>query len=118
MTPEEIQALQDQIATLTKESAAKDAALVEAQAAATHATEHAEALGREIEALTSQLAAALETAAAEKARADRGDVILQSAALAVPVVLIEARAKILRAQQAEAQAAADAAAKQIEALGG
>ena len=129
MTDEEIKALQDQIATLTAEGAAKDAALVEAQAKAardlaesearaTHATEHAEALGKEIEALTSQLAAALETAASEKARADRGDMIMQSAALAVPAELIAVRAAIVRKQQESAQAAADTCAAELARLGG
>lgn len=118
MTDEEIKALQAQVEELTADSAAKDAALVEAQASTTHATEHAEALGKEIEALTSQLAAALETAASEKARADRGDMIMQSAALAVPAELIAVRAAIVRKQQESAQAAADAAAAELARLSG
>lgn len=72
---------------------------------------------RECESLRVQLAAALETAASEKARADRGDAIMQSAALAVPAELIAVRAAIVRKQQEAAQAAADAAAAELARLG-
>lgn len=73
---------------------------------------------RECESLRTQLAAALETAAAEKARADRGDAIMQSAALAVPAELIAVRAAIVRKQQEAAQTQADAAAAELARLGG
>lgn len=73
---------------------------------------------RECESLRVQLAAALETAAAEKARADAGKKILRATALAVPSELIDVRAEILREQQAAAQAAVDAAAKELAALEG
>lgn len=117
MTDEEIKALQDKIDEITAACAHKDAAIIEAQAAATHATEHAEALGKEIESLTSQLAAAQAAAAREKARADEGDAIMAQAADAVPEKLVQIRALRLVQKKEAAQAAVDAANAELAAMG-
>lgn len=110
--------LADLEAALREDNARLTAALQTAEQERDASLAAATTAARQLEALRAMYSEALDELAAEKARADRGDAIMQSAALAVPAELIAVRAAIVRKQQESAQAAADTCAAELARLGG